>query len=383
MKLNAKILSLMLGTALVMSVPAAAKTLTTGDGVLSIEAPSDQWAEVTDPNHWFVITDGKDTITIEHVSNGETLPAVAVADDHYQAVYNAFVSTINEVFIVEGKATTAEDLKVLMDAIGTVQVLKYNTKTAIPKETEAAKTSDFTLNPINGTYYVTTDQLNVRNGCSTDDAVVGTLYYGEEVTVNGSVLKGGQEYGWYQIAFNGSTAYVSSSFLSQTKPADKAPAKTAQQSSSDSISVYRADGSYFGELVGGQDGHYYVGEVPFDSNGDGTFFGGAGAGMTIYTYEAWAKINNVSTGSESRVQCEYCGQWFTAGNDYRNHVMAAHGSASDETSTQYGLESQGSRRPVTITSNGGAWFDGDGVEYYMQGDGTFIDANGDVFDVVW
>ena len=32
-----------------------------------------------------------------------------------------------------------------------------------------------------------------------------------------------------------------------------------------------------------------------------------------------------------KVQCEYCGEWFEAGNDYRNHVMAAHtGTGQDE-----------------------------------------------------
>ena len=33
---------------------------------------------------------------------------------------------------------------------------------------------------------------------------------------------------------------------------------------------------------------------------------------------------------EDLVQCEYCGEWFRAGNDYRNHVMAAHTSSQNE-----------------------------------------------------
>ena len=33
---------------------------------------------------------------------------------------------------------------------------------------------------------------------------------------------------------------------------------------------------------------------------------------------------HTSSQNEDLVQCEYCGEWFEAGNDYRNHVMAAH-----------------------------------------------------------
>ena len=63
------------------------RIIATSDGVLSIEAPSDDWEVMQDPNHWFAMTDGTNTITIEHLSNGENLPAVAVADDTYAAVY--------------------------------------------------------------------------------------------------------------------------------------------------------------------------------------------------------------------------------------------------------------------------------------------------------
>ena len=46
----------LMGVMLAAALPVSAETLTTADGVLSIEAPSDQWAEVADPNHWFVIS---------------------------------------------------------------------------------------------------------------------------------------------------------------------------------------------------------------------------------------------------------------------------------------------------------------------------------------
>jgi len=47
-----------------------------------------------------------------------------------------------------------------------------------------------------------------------------------------------------------------------------------------------------------------------------------------YRNHVMAAHNNASADvdepTEDLVQCEYCGQWFEAGNDYRNHVMAAH-----------------------------------------------------------
>ena len=64
----------------------------TEDGVLSIQAPTAEWKKMTDEKHWFVMTDGDDMITIDHLSNGESLPAVEVANDEFGAIYQAFVS---------------------------------------------------------------------------------------------------------------------------------------------------------------------------------------------------------------------------------------------------------------------------------------------------
>ena len=133
-----------------------------------------------------------------------------------------------------------------MEATGTVKVLKFDTKTAIQKE--AAQASEFGLNAYDAVYYVTTSELNVRAGCSTDDAILGTLYYGEEVQIKGAVTRNGESYGWYKISFGGGEAYVAAGFLSETQPAP----------------------------------------------------------------------------ATEKVQCEFCDEWFEAGNDYRNHVMAAH-----------------------------------------------------------
>jgi len=342
--MNIKAFIIGLGAVLAAAPCVCAETITTQDGVLSVDTPSEAWVQTADPNYWFVISDGKNTITVDHLSNGESLPKVDVAGSGYEAVYQAFVSTKNEVFVVKGLAASQEELAGMMQTIGTIKVLKYDTKTAIAKETEASA-SQFGLRAINGTFYVTTDELNVRNGCSTDEAVLGVLRYGEQVTVNGAVTKDGADFGWYQVQFNGAAAYVSSAFLSETKPAEKkaAPSSTTSAANSsaqstgrtpagDGFDVYRADGSYVGWLVPYSDGKYYIdGEIPFTNNGDGSFYGGAGAGMTVYEYAYLQQSNGGSTAgtsSSDMVQCEYCGEWFEAGNDYRNHVMAAHNNAS-------------------------------------------------------
>ena len=70
--------------ALCMAIPAAAEpqVFTTSDGVLSIELPDENWKEMADPAKWVSFSDGANLITLEHLSNGEALPDIAIADDH-------------------------------------------------------------------------------------------------------------------------------------------------------------------------------------------------------------------------------------------------------------------------------------------------------------
>jgi uncharacterized protein YgiM (DUF1202 family) len=211
----------------------------TEDGVLSIQAPSPQWRVMSDPNYWFVLSDGGNMIAISHLRNGEELPAPVVAGGDEAAVYQAYVSTNNEVFVIKGTAVKEEDLEVIMKAISTIKVLKYNTKTALSKDTATA--SGFSIRPINETYYSTSDHLNVRLGCSTNDTKIGHFTNGQPVSVLGAVTKDGKEIGWYQILFNDTTAYVSSEYLTKTKPEtsnDEKVAKESEAAASEPFTVY-------------------------------------------------------------------------------------------------------------------------------------------------
>lgn len=243
----------------------------TEDGVLSIEAPDAQWQVMSDPNHWFVLSDGSNTITVDHLANGESLPAPVVADEETAGVYQAFVSTKNEVFVVEGSAAKQEDLVNIMKTISTIKVLKYDTKTAVKQEPAAS--TGIVVNPINATYYCVSDSLNVRTGCSTNDTAIGSLTYGEAVTVLGSVTQDGQDTGWYQISYNGTTAYASAQYLSASKPEAKAETpSTSASAESDYFPVYSESGPSIdihpvgGAMYEDHDGKTYV------DQGDGVFY---------------------------------------------------------------------------------------------------------------
>lgn len=61
--------------------------------------------------------------------------------------------------------------------------------------------------------------VNVRSGPGTDYEKLGTLSTNQEVTVTGR----DNESGWYQIEYNGSTAFVSDSYLGEGKVVVSAP----------------------------------------------------------------------------------------------------------------------------------------------------------------
>lgn len=102
------IAALAAAAALCLAVPAMAEeaekknTFTTADGVLSIDLPNENWAQLEDPSKWVALSDGSNLITIDHYSNGEDLPEIVVADSHYVNTLTAAFTTQNEVFLATG-----------------------------------------------------------------------------------------------------------------------------------------------------------------------------------------------------------------------------------------------------------------------------------------
>ena len=198
----------------------------TADGVLSIQAPNATWVEILEPDLWFAITDGDDYILIDHLSNGEALPATTVADDEFAAVYDACVSTPNEVFHITGCAVDKESLKDIMQAIATVKILKFDTKQTIQKVTTPI--SEFTVDEYKDVLYCTSKQLNVRGSWTVKSPRLGYLKKGEAVQVTGIVRRSGRDFGWYRISYNGGDAFVSAKYLSAKQPGGS---KNSQNSS--------------------------------------------------------------------------------------------------------------------------------------------------------
>ena len=304
-----KTLAIVLAAGMLMAVPALAReaapetanvsaprVITTTDGVLSMQLPDDNWKVTEDSQAWFVVTNGNDTITIDHLSNGEALPNPVVADNTYGGVFEAYISNNNEVFVVKGLASDRSDLSTLIQAAGTINILKADTKTAVQKETKP-QVSDFGIRAINATYYSTVDDLNVRTGCSANDPAIGKLNKGDEVQVIGMVTKNGEDYGWYQISFNGTQAYVSASFLSAKQPA-------AEKSDNGKELVYC---EYCGEWY--EEGNVFRNHVC--PNRDYAM------GVEAGTIELPAEHTDDHAGE---AYCEYCGEWYEEGNVFRNHI---------------------------------------------------------------
>lgn len=228
--------------ALCLTIPAAAEpqTYTTGDGVLSIDLPDENWKEMSDPGKWVSFSDGANLITLEHLSNGEDLPDISIADDHYVNVYQAIASTQNEVFIITGSVVDSAKIGDVCNAIMSVKVLKYDTKLAVKKEQQETS-AGYTIVAMDATMYATAG-VNVRAGYSTNDQILGGIGTGTSVHVTGKVQKDGADLGWYQVSYESKTGFISASFLT-----DKAPSTDASQSggqfTGEARTIYEIDGA--------------------------------------------------------------------------------------------------------------------------------------------
>ena len=271
-----------------LSMPAAAETFTTSDGVLSIELPNENWKELEDPTRWVALSDGGNVLTIDHFSNGEPLPAITVADDYYVNVYQAVYSTQNEVFIITGSVVNADKISEVANMILSTKVLKRDTKLAVRRESTPA-VSEFSIVPADKTMYVSADGLNVRTGWSTDDQILGSFGNGAAVHVTGVVQRNGADYGWYQVSYGNVTGYVSSGFLSDKAPEQK---KESEPTYSGSVkTVYAEDGSVI-TLYEAMDGFWHDKEGTAYTRISDTEFQVYEGTKRVFTYDITAVTND-------------------------------------------------------------------------------------------
>ena len=242
----------------------------TADGVLSIRLPGPDWVVLSDPNYWFAMTDGDDVITISHLSNGEALPAIAIADSEYSAVCNAYVSTENEVFVIKGCAVSTDSLEDIMLALSTVKILKYNTKLAVNTAGAGADTDRLTVVPANQVLYSISNHLNVRTDCTTDSRKLGYLTYGQPVIVNGIVRLNGRDYGWYRISYNGRMGYVSAKFLSTVVPQQQTQVFSVYAENGATAAIHDVGNGYY-EDTNGHSYRYVHGSLYYRKDNDTTY----------------------------------------------------------------------------------------------------------------
>ena len=90
------------------------------------------------------------------------------------------------------------------------------TQAPIHSETTAIESSseDFIVDAFDGIYYVTSSGgLNVRSGPSIQYDIIGSLPYGEQISVTGKVQND-----WFEIFFQETYGYISAKYLSVDPP---------------------------------------------------------------------------------------------------------------------------------------------------------------------
>ena len=394
--------------AVCLSAPVLAETVTSSDGVLSIDLPTENWKVVDDPAQYMLLSDGANMITIEHLSNGEKLPEMTVADDHYVNVFQAAYSTQNEVFIITGSVVDAAVIPDVTKGIMSVKVLKYDTKTAVRQnetpETQAPA-SEYTIAPMNATMY-TTAGINVRASYSTKDEVIGGLAEGSAVTVTGSVQKDGQDIGWYQIAYGSGSGFVSADFITSTAPAQSGSKLTF---TGNAKTIYKADGTAI-TVYEASDGNWYDGNgrcyVWSNSNGFSLADGSETFSVNKPTNSDFFQVGSAFTvywpsGATETLALYSDGYYYSSkgvrywdNND--NTFGGADGSVllgslggpsepvvPDDANETHKLISRETGAGVIVSAGGGAYYDEEGTEYAWISDGGMMDFYGHEYDVIW
>lgn len=94
-------------------------------------------------------------------------------------------------------------------------------ETSTEENSEAVVEPEFTVTELNATKYAT-QSVNVRSGPSTDYDKIGSLSTNQEITVNGVC----DQTGWFRFDLNGTVAFVSNRYVSDSKVEKPAASET-------------------------------------------------------------------------------------------------------------------------------------------------------------
>lgn len=176
------------------------------------------------------ITEG-DTVTVKVTinaaqwnltltANGETLDTWTETVNYKENLSKTFSVSYKATekgtvkFVLTGDITDVDQTNTEINTNKTVTVKEKET-TDTSSEESTTKTPKFTA--VNETVYATTE-VNVRKSYSTSSAIVGSLEKGESVKRTGI-----GDNGWSKVTYNGQTAYISSTYLTKTKPVVEEP----------------------------------------------------------------------------------------------------------------------------------------------------------------
>lgn len=112
---------------------------------------------------------------------------------------------------------------------------------------------EVTISDLSGTRYVVASTLNVRDSWSSSSVKVGTLSYGDAVTVTGKCSNG-----WVRIQYEGHIAYVSGDYLIKDKPTGSETPVTPSVSGGGSGSAGSSAAQTIAEYVMSFIGYSYV-----------------------------------------------------------------------------------------------------------------------------
>ena len=194
----------------------------TGNGTIYISLPEDgdNWMEIYDPASWFAVTDGRDLITVDHLSDPDPDEEVEVEGEWFEEVYQTICYAGDDAFTVTGYVSDEDDADMIKDSVNSVQILEYEPDDEEDTEEDTEEDSpDYDIREIDVMGYCTEpDGVNVRSGPSTDDTVIGDCSYGEQLYVAGMVTEEGADTGWLCVDYDGENGYIWGDFFSPGDP---------------------------------------------------------------------------------------------------------------------------------------------------------------------
>jgi uncharacterized protein YgiM (DUF1202 family) len=195
-----------------------------------------------------------------------------------------------------------------------------------------------------GTGTITGNSVRIRSGASTTSSVLGSVNAGTTLTVTGV------DGSWYQVSYQGTTAYVSSTYLSLASDSTGSTASTTTEASGTGT----INATYVRMRSGPSTSHsilgtYNTGTVMTVTGSSGDWYQVSYNGTTGYVYKAYLTLGDTSVSSSASFSV-------TDMDDTAATVISAvHMRSGPDTSyTSQRVLSTGAS--VTITGSSGKWY---------------------------